>query len=312
MANVHFLNYGGAAGFGGAHAQANTVFAPGKRKRINIMGICTNIFAPAAMFCSLYIIMSFKFHYQNPEICWLIALVYLGICIIVGMRAYRIKSRDRQPYWLTFTAGALFVALLTSVIFGNLNYRYNLMPFYEIQALNSYPSVDPAKDYGQQYMDAGTIFFADGTNLDITMASSFMSTDLYCVAPIVSGNDKLDHYDFWAVGTDCCSGVSPDFRCGQFNNPEARSGLRLVSESERPYYRLAVQVAEAQFNIQSPHPIFVEWLVDPLAKLKELEKKGWRYFLFGVCCHFSINLFAVMSATVLFSKIGYLANEIIH
>jgi len=153
-------------------------------------------------------------------------------------------------------------------------------------------------------MDAGRIYFADGTGLDMKKASSFKNTDLYCVAPIVTGTDKLSHYDFWAVGMNCCSGVSPDFRCGQFNNPKARSGLRITSDSSRPYYRLAVQMAAAQFDLLAPHPLFFTWIQDPVAELAEYLDAGWRYFLLGVCSHFAFNLFCALSATVVFSKIG--------
>jgi hypothetical protein len=34
-------------------------------------------------------------------------------------------------------------------VFGNLNYVFNLLPYYEIDSLNTYPSVNPANDYGQ-------------------------------------------------------------------------------------------------------------------------------------------------------------------
>lgn len=100
-----------------------------------------------------------------------------------------------------------------------------MQPYYDIENLNTYPSINPAQEKGQQYMDAGRVYFADGTHLDKDFAHAFMNLDLYCVAPIVNGDDPLETYDFWAVGINCCSGVSPDFRCGEFNNPHARAGL---------------------------------------------------------------------------------------
>jgi len=306
MANTGWLSYGGVMGFGGASQEAKTVFVPGKRRRINLVAICLNVFVPFFMFASLYCAMSFKFHYKRPFACWMMALVYVFASLVTCGAARRSRMKDREPRWLYFTAGAFIFAVVTAVVFGNLNYQLNLLPYYEIDSLNTYPSVNPANDYGQELMDAGRVYFADGAGLDMKKATSFKNTDLYCVAPIVSGDEKLSHYDFWAVGMNCCSGVSPDFRCGQFNNPKARSGLRLVWDNERPFYRLAVQMAAAQFNLNAPHPLFFQWIQDPVAELDDYLQAGWRFYLLGVSCHFAMNLFATLSAMVIFSKIGYM------
>merc|ERR1711924_408543 len=82
-------------------------FAPGKRRRINIVGIALNIFFPFFMFASLYCSMSFKFHYKNPLLCWLMVFAYLVVAGFVCLYAQRARKRDREPRWLWFTAGAV-------------------------------------------------------------------------------------------------------------------------------------------------------------------------------------------------------------
>eukprot|EP00971_Amphidinium_carterae_P179620 3562419-Amphidinium_carterae.1 len=39
---------------------------------------------------------------------------------------------------------------------GDMNFWYNMQPFYDVENLNTYPSVNPAREKGQQLMDAGT------------------------------------------------------------------------------------------------------------------------------------------------------------
>ena len=67
------------------------------------------------------------------------------------------------------------------------------------------------------------------------------------MAPIVVGNGTLESYDFWAVGLNCCSSNTGDYRCGEFSNPAAQSGLRLMDQREADFFRLAVQQAEASY-----------------------------------------------------------------
>jgi len=306
LANAQLLSYGAAMGQGSVNDHAWTVFARGKRRRINLIAIILNIFFPFFIFASVYCVMSFKFHYQSPGKCWLIVAGLLFLCFFIGIMSCQARNRDREPMWLIYTTCSVLFAVIAATVFGNMNYVFNLMPYYEIDSLNTYPAVNPALDYGQMLMDAGRIYFADGASLDMQKAASFKNTDLYCVAPIVTGSEKLSHYDFWAVGMNCCSGVSPDFRCGQFNNPKARSGIRLVWQDERPYYRLAVQMAAAQFDLYAPHPLFFTWVQDPVADLTEYLDAGWKFYCLGIVSHFAFNLFSVLSAVVVFSKIGYM------
>jgi len=283
-----------------------SVFAPGKRRRMNLVAILVNVFMPWFVFSTIYAAMSFSFHYKHPVAAWLLVLAgFSGVAAAGGM-AYRTRVRDRDPMWYTFATLALLVAVMLATIFGDMNFWYNMQPFYDIENLNTYPSVNPAREKGQQLMDAGRVYFADGTGLDMRRAMGFKNLDLYCVAPIVHGEEQLASYDFWAVGINCCSGVSSDFRCGEFNNPHARSGLRLMRDDQRPFFRLAVQQAEAAYNIKATHPLFFYWMQDPVADMNSFRDDGFKYYLLGIFTYFAFNLFCVVCAVVAFSKIGQL------
>lgn len=276
---------------------------PGKRRRLDIWTILLNLFLPWMLFCSVYATMSFSFHYSSPAGAWalvIIAALIPVMCVVMEVRSQRAGERGKA-WWL---AALLFgIAVILGTIMGDMNFWYNMQPFYDIENLNVYPSVNPAREKGQQLMDAGRVYFADGAHLDLNKAMAFKNLDLYCVAPIVNGeNAQLDTYDFWAVGLNCCGAVSSDFRCGEYNNPHARSGLRLMRDDQRPFFRLAVQQAEAAYNIRSTHPLFFHWLQDPVAEVNAYRDDGFKFFLLGVFTHFAFSLFAVAAAVVGFSK----------
>lgn len=288
---------------GDSHA-VGSVFAPGKRRRINLVAIIVNIFLPWVVFATIFAAMSFSCRYKHPLISYGIVCLGVIIVLISGALAHRTRMRDRDPMWYTFCTLALIIAVVFGTILGDMNYWYNMQGFYDIANLNTYPSVNPAREKGQQLMDAGRIYFADGAAIDMRKAIGFKNLDLYCVAPIVQGDEQLSSYDFWAVGINCCSGVSSDFRCGEFNNPHARSGLRLMRDDQRPFFRLAVQQAEAAYNIKATHPLFFYWMQDPVAEMNAYRDAGFKYFLLGMFTHFAFNLFCVVCAVVGFSKIG--------
>lgn len=292
----------GGAGYGGAGG--GSVFTPGKRRRLNLVAICVNIFVPWFLFVGIYAAMSFSLHYQRPTMAWLTVFLGYLLVIMIVFLAYRAKVQERDPMWYTFCGIACAIAVTGACVFGDMNFWYNMQPYYDIENLNTYPSVNPAREKGQQLMDAGRVYFADGAALDMRKAMGFKNLDLYCVAPIVHGEEQLASYDFWAVGINCCSGVSSDFRCGEFNNPHARSGLRLMRDDQRPFFRLAVQQAEAAYNIKATHPLFFYWMQDPVAEMNSYRDDGFKYYLLGIFTHFAFNLFCVICATVGFSKIG--------
>lgn len=277
---------------------------------MNIVAICLNVLLPWILFSSIAAAMSFSLHYDHAALVHFI--IFAGVLVVVvaiglAFRAWRVKTSQRRnnavhdPTWFIFAAVALTIALVAAVVVGDINFYYNLMPYYDYTNLNTYPSVDPTKDRGEALMDGGRVYFVQGTQLDRTKSMTFRNMDHYCVAPIVRGTETLAFYDFWAVGLNCCA---HDFRCGQFNNPYARSGLRLMRDEQRAFFRLAVQQAESTYKIKAEHPLFFHWMQDPIAEVNGYREEGIKFYLFGVFTHLVFSIFIVACAVIAFSKIG--------
>eukprot|EP00418_Pyrodinium_bahamense_P081689 CAMPEP_0179064508 /NCGR_PEP_ID=MMETSP0796-20121207/27984_1 /TAXON_ID=73915 /ORGANISM="Pyrodinium bahamense, Strain pbaha01" /LENGTH=161 /DNA_ID=CAMNT_0020761457 /DNA_START=540 /DNA_END=1025 /DNA_ORIENTATION=+ len=157
---------------------------------------------------------------------------------------------------------------------------------------------------GQQLLDAGSVIFTKDSKPDAAMSMGFRNIDTFCVAPITNTNGQLPTYDFWAVGRNCCSGTRADFHCTHYRNPRAHGALRLIRTSDRAYYRLAVQQAEATYNIRATHPLFFQWEEDPTGVLEGWMASSVRNFVFALSAHFVFQAFVVASATVSFAKRG--------
>lgn len=187
------------------------------------------------------------------------------------------------------------IAWVLGYFLGDWNYVNNMEPYYEIRDLNVYPSVDPSQYSGHQLMDAGMIQFTRPTVLWLDKAIGFKNEDVHCVVPIRSGvNHSQSTFDYWAVGLNCCSPHKPEFKCGEFANPNAHWGLRMMDESKKQMFALAVKEAEAAYGLSAPHPVFLYWLSDPMTELQCYEEAGWSTFVFWVFVYFSVQLFLVL------------------
>jgi len=281
------------------------------RKSVNLVAVVTCLLLPILIFVVVFAAQSFELHYEQPRHCLLLCGGMLVAVFIMGYFAYSaVMQRTvgvQEPMWYVVVFASGFLAWILAFGFGQANFEANMQPFYDTNNLNVYQSVNPATAHGSQMMDAGRIMFTPDSHLDLVKAMVFQNVDRFCVAPISVGPSgpnatKFATYDFWAVGQNCCPGNPAEFRCGEYSNTKATSGLRLMREEERAYYRLAVQQAEAAYNIRAQHPVFLYWLQDANAELFAYEDDGFKYFLLGSLCFSCFQLFVVVVATIAFSK----------
>mmetsp|Transcript_34758 Transcript_34758/g.63240 ORF Transcript_34758/g.63240 Transcript_34758/m.63240 type:complete len:306 (-) Transcript_34758:76-993(-) len=279
-------------------------FSSGKHRRLNLVAIVLNIFVPWITFCVISWALSYWPHYKVPVLAWLLVVIGLAISAWSAYLAYQCVHNEQDPKWYAFFSVVMLLAVLLAIWVGDGNYRTYMEALFDLNNMNAYPNVDPSDQPGQQLMDAGRVYFSEGTSLDLRKGMSFKNHETYCVAPIVNGKDQQPSYDFWAVGIDCCEGQDPEFRCGEYNNVHSRAGLRLMRADERPFFRLAVQQAEAAYNIRAEHPMFFYWLQDPVLKMTLWAEAAWRFLAVSTLCHFVFNFFCVAGAVVVFSKMG--------
>lgn len=279
---------------------------------MNIVPVFVALFLPWALFVGVFALQSFSLHYTQSTLVTILVYLCLVPVLLFGFFAAqqlrkRIAGVGRESTWYIFLFLSLLVAWLCGYEFGNINYSTYTEPYYDINNLMTYTSIDPSTWRGQQLMDAGRILFSTESVIRTDMYTGFKNSNLYCVAPItvkVNGTYKSqDTYDFWAVGTECCT---KSFQCGDYSNPSAHGGLRLTSDADRAFYRLAVQQAEAAFRIKAVHPLFFTWTQDPVGSTSDYVNDSIQYFLIGVSIFFVAQLFVVTCAVIVFSRLGSL------
>jgi hypothetical protein len=276
--------------------------------RINIISVFQCLFLPWLMFCYINAVTSFSIRYTRPHLMYLLVAVGLALVLVTGVYAWgvlvkRVRSELHEPSWLIFLFVTLLVGWANGLVCGNINYWHNMQPYYDYTSLSEYAGVDPETSKGTQLMDAGRVHFVNGSALDLRRSMGFRNLDTYCVAPITVNGMPLDSYDFWAVGLDCCSGNAADFQCGEYDNPLALGGLRLLDDDKRGFFRLAVQQAEAAYNIKSSHPLFLYLGEDPTQEMVFFREEGFKYYFIGMVAHFWWQMLCVSMAVMGFAKV---------
>mmetsp|Transcript_146177 Transcript_146177/g.207224 ORF Transcript_146177/g.207224 Transcript_146177/m.207224 type:complete len:309 (+) Transcript_146177:84-1010(+) len=277
------------------------------RQRLDVQTVLQCLFIPWLLFCATYALLSCSLHFYRPSLTYsLVALAALPPTLLTWMS---LRLQSFQPSWYSFLAVTTLLAWLLGVVFGNLNYAATTDPFSQYVNMDVLPEVSPAQWDGEAAMSVGRVYFGKESTLDVRRSMAFKNVDTYCVAPVsvLQGGVvlPLETYDFWAIGMDCCSVNAADFHCGEVGNSKAHSGLRLLDDRQRSFYRLAVEQAEAAYSIKARHPVFFYWVEDATAEMDSFRNDGYKYFLIGMLSHFLYQLLCVLLAIAAFSKWGY-------
>lgn len=256
------------------------------------------IILPFLAFILIYKLTSGGIRYKHPQAS-VISAAIIGVsgCFIAMYIAY-----SRWRYFLRARAHIVVAILLWFVVIigglcGDACYWENDRPYYTYEGSAAYFNIDPYVDKGKAYMDAGKVYFKEGSYVEIDKATGVRMSGIYCVAPIVrqpienqgsvqevglSGpleTPKAGTFDWWAVGKDCCDPMfGANYKCTDSRNPYARSGLRMVDDESREYFLMAIQEWTSQYNLPAVHPQLFWWVQDPLISEDSFKLKSQHHF----------------------------------
>jgi hypothetical protein len=286
-------------------SKPRNVFSPGHRIRMNIVPMFLMIFIPWGIFIFVLGLSSFNVMYMKPFLGYGMLMFCVFCWVMAVLLAINRRKYDPEPGWYGFFAIVSGLAIFFGWYLGNFIYNTYSFPYYQVRDLKTISNLDVSTEHGQNVMDAGSFYFAEGNKLDAKRAWHFKQKTVYCVAPVMKGKyPETQSFDFWAVGKDCCSISASDFRCGAYNNPMARGGIRNMNDADRAFYRLAIEQAVSLYGIQATHPVMFEWVVDPAMTVNGWNNAGFKKYLVYCCFALVFFLFAMAMASCKFSFLG--------
>lgn len=250
---------------------------------------------------TLLLLTAVDFRYSGEQT--VVALHYLGVFVLLlppllalGLLAFGVgcttaNARVRMsavvywtwwPFWRVMLC--IGAALVGSWAGNHLWYR-QLFPHTRMQKLQAYNDID-ARVSGIRLQDAGVVAFNSTAGVDRSRSGCLKNGATYCVAPIVLGGELLHDggvsgagepgvQDLFMSGMNCCN-CPGEFRCGNWNVPKPLGGFRVLDTALEGYYGLAAEDWATTYGQAVGHPIFFEWVADPVAAYHELRDRGMR------------------------------------
>lgn len=260
--------------------------------------ILLSVLWPTVVFVYEFAICGYGIRFYAPWWCLILGPILGGcLCVATVGRTQRLIYHEQATRATVMRCFGVCLAVILASVAGTDNFYDYMSDYYNYKDLAIYANIDPSIDKGQTYMDAGQVYFKEQTNLDTNHAAVYQNDGLFCVAPILGqtienqgGKTKVQSsgptvvpisgtFDFWAVGKNCC--LPPHgagFKCGDAGKKSARAGMRLLKDDERPLYQLAVHSWAEKNKLPVRHPLFFEWVDDPLAKMDLMLYQSVRRF----------------------------------
>eukprot|EP00927_Polykrikos_kofoidii_P063792 TRINITY_DN58695_c0_g1_i1.p1 TRINITY_DN58695_c0_g1~~TRINITY_DN58695_c0_g1_i1.p1 ORF type:complete len:351 (-),score=39.63 TRINITY_DN58695_c0_g1_i1:214-1170(-) len=288
---------------------------------------CAAAFASTIAFIAAYFCMAFDTRYNN----FLVAVIAgvgvpctIGLLLMLyGILLYR---RSRPSTTVVLVGLGVVGGALVGYVLGDRTWWKHTVSYYTYEDMGSYVNVDPGLDVGQSFMDAGTLYFKEGSYVLKRKGLAFHNGDTYCVAPIVRQPVQLARtqsnpfvldtvtgfvpprsgtVDWWAVGTNCCgkTGTDEPFTCGDAKSAIARTGLRVLNEHDRSMYLLATQEWSASTGLPVRHPLFFEWVKDPVDRVLMHRSKAGTDFVISIVLVFVGSLIVSLLMGMVLARI---------
>lgn len=236
-----------------------------------------------------------------------LAIVVANVLLIAGLGAHMIgrylRGRLQEfPFWYSFFVVASLASLIVAVWFAQVNYVDNTSAYENLFKLAAASNLDPATDSSVRFMDVGRVTFSNGSTVDTSKTIGFKNSDVYCVAPIVNSKSTVQPktFDYWAIGLNCCS--LGTFSCGAYDNPAARSGIRLLREDQRAFYKLAAEEAEVTYGVKMEHPIFFYWVEDATEASQGFVVAATKYWLIASAAWACFLMASTVTAAMFYMK----------
>lgn len=242
------------------------------------------------------LLLCFFFWHTHHELVLLLTFVFVTLGVVLCLSESGAASGGKLKMFL----GALgAINAVFGLIIGLLVYSDHMYHYWKISDRSLYQNVLPSSP-SKGYDDAGRMYFALDSVIDVENSLGFKVGSSYCVAPIVSG-DVTSKVSFWAVGIDCCT-ARAQFTCPHVADPYAHGGavimdahpLSLQVDKKMMFTHAAKQAASVYSLVISDDPIFVQWDVDPDSIMTGYYNSGYKLMTesilvdFGVCIVFAM------------------------
>jgi hypothetical protein len=141
---------------------------------------------PGILYAWIYKISSGSLRFYNWQAAAVLgpAAGFLVCCAATAWARGKLRAIKpaRGPVAL---AACLWVAVVLGCVQGDENFHWYVSNMYNYQDSATYTDIAPSTDRGQSYMDAGQVYFQEGSYVAREEMAVFKSANLYCVAPIV-------------------------------------------------------------------------------------------------------------------------------